>query len=970
MRETKEGAKHKTGNRKREAMPKTREPRTSGLLGGLFNRLFGAGGGSISDKLLRAFLIVSVCGMLAAIVAAELMFQSILGVTEQSNLSIGETAAQSSDEALTSTVLSDTEELAQAKAGIINESIEALAGDLETLAGYVDGLYAHPENYRAFPFEHLRNVPADELALQWALSPDMVTHSYFDARDLEEAGVLDETYLLGNIEYVGKALMFDEPNISSLYITTSNGINIGYDSFAEQKKSVDTIDLRERDWYLGAEQNDGLYISDTYRDSFDRGLNITMAMPVKGPDGEFKGVVGADINISDLENIVGETNAGSSGYAVLLNDGRIISAPGLNEENENDLGFFLGSEAQNIVERMRNSPSDSGETKVGGGTADDADGADGGGNGSGGQEFFAVWGPVEATGWHLVIMIPKADITAPSATLHAAISAMTDEAADSASSRIMLANVILVAIALLLVAVSIIISRSISKRITRPITQLNKDVEEVATGTLDYRSNIDTGDEIEALSHSFERMTRQLKDYIAELNQATAEKERISTELNVAAHIQASMLPNTFPAFPDSDEFDIFATMDTAKEIGGDFYDFFFINGGSSDNERLAVVMADVSDKGIPAALFMVVARTLIKSNAQMGLSPSEVFEAVNELLVEGNDANMFVTAFMGYLDLKSGALTYVNAGHTPTLVSRSGGSFEKLEMTPGFVLGALSGFTFEERETTLAVGDRLFLYTDGVTEAASPSLELFSEKRLLRVLDECESDRADGGMASSADAGTASAASANTGTVSANGRGRATSMAELLARVKHDMDTFAAGAEQSDDITMLALELKRFANDGAATSAHVTDTRAAITASEIHVDAKVEKLPEVLSFIETAFEGYGFSNSQVNKVAVVAEEVFVNIAHYAYVEGADQSGGSVTIALRFDSDAEVASLSFKDSGVPFNPFEHPAPDLTLDAGEREIGGLGVHMVLNMMDSVEYAYEDAHNILTLKLARS
>jgi sigma-B regulation protein RsbU (phosphoserine phosphatase) len=909
--------------------------------------------------------------MLAAIIAAELMFQSILGVTEQSNLSIGETAAQNSDEALTSTVLSDTEALVQAQAGVINESIEALAGDLKMLAGYIDGLYAHPNEYRAVSFEHLRNVSANEPTLQWALSPGMVSVSHFDARDLEEAGVLEETYLLGNIEHMGKTLMSNAPNISSLYLTTSNGINIGYDSFAGQKSSVDTIDLRERDWYLKAMDSGGLSISDTYRDSFDRGLNITMSMPVKEPDGEFKGVVAADINISDLETIVRGTSASSSGYAVLLSGDKIVSAPGLDEENEDDLSFFLGSEAQSIVERMRDNPSDSGETKVnggrtaGGGVATKDSGAQADGGTGGAQEFFAVWGPVETTGWQLVILVPKAEIIAPSANLHANISAMTDEAAASASNRIMLANIILIAIALLLVTISIIISRSISKRITRPITQLSKDVEEVATGALDYHSNIGTGDEIEALSHSFERMTRQLKDYIAELNRATAEKERISTELNVAAHIQSSMLPNTFPAFPNSDEFDIFATMDTAKEIGGDFYDFFFINGGQSDDtggERLAVVMADVSDKGIPAALFMVVARTLIKSNAQMGLSPSEVFGVVNDLLVEGNDANMFVTAFMGYLDLESGVFTYVNAGHTPTLVSRSGKSFEKLEMNPGFVLGALRGFTFEERETTLAVGDRLFLYTDGVTEAASPSLELFSEKRLLQVLDESENVGTDGGTA-------AGAASADAGTASAGGRGRATSMAELLARVKHDMDMFAAGAEQSDDITMLALELKRLANDKATGGAHMTDVGTASTTSEIHVDAKVEKLPEVLGFIEVAFEGYGFSGSQINKVAVVAEEVFVNIAHYAYAEAADQSGGSVTIALRFDSDAEVASLSFKDSGVPFNPFEHPAPDLTLDAGEREIGGLGVHMVLNMMDSVEYDYQDGHNVLTLKLAR-
>jgi sigma-B regulation protein RsbU (phosphoserine phosphatase) len=958
---------------RKDIMSETENAGLPGLLGRLSDNVFGARGGSLSKKLLRAFLVMSACGMIAVIVVTELMFQSILGVTEQSNRDIGETAAQSSESALTDTVLADTEMLVQAKSDIISESLASLAGDLVTAAGYVEGLYVHPDDYRAVPFEHLKNVPADTLALQWALSPGMVSVSRFDARDLEEAGVLDETYLLGNIEHMGRALMLEEPAISSLYLTTGSGVNIGYDSFAEQKQSVDTINLRERDWYLGAVQNDGLYISDTYRDAFDRGLNITMSMPVKGPDGSLMGVTGIDINISDLETIVSEINAGSGGYAVLLNGARIISAPGLDEGNEDDLGFFLGDEAQNLIERMRADTSSSEETTIGGAKADDDDrGQTGVGTRSDEpQEYFAVWSPVEMTGWHLVILVPKADILAPSANLHFAISTMTDEAAASASSRIMLANLILVAVAALLVAVSVITSRSVSMRIARPLTKLNADVDKVATGDLDYHSDINTGDEIEELSHSFEDMTRQLKDYIAELNLATAERERISTELNVAAHIQASMLPNTFPAFPDSDEFDIFATMDTAKEIGGDFYDFFFISGGQGGG-RLAVVIADVSDKGIPAALFMVVARTLIKSNAQMGLSPSEVFEAVNDLLVEGNDANMFVTAFMGYLDLESGLFTYVNAGHMPTLVSGSGKRFEKLEMNPGFVLGALPGLMFEERQTTLAVGDRLFLYTDGVTEATSPSLELFSEERLLVVLDE-------------EDAG------ASGGSGGAGESGHITSVAELLTRVKRDMDTFVAGSEQADDITMLALELKRLAGDGAAsdkitsaktgagtplgkvsdtgnTSDAAADADAAIATSEIRVDARIEKLPEVLNFIETAFEGYGFSDGQIRKVAVVAEEVFVNIAHYAYAEGVAQSDGSAAISVYFDSDTKVASLRFADSGVAFNPLLRPDPDVTLDASERKIGGLGIYMVRTMMDSAEYDYQDGHNILTVKLA--
>jgi sigma-B regulation protein RsbU (phosphoserine phosphatase) len=499
----------------------------------------------------------------------------------------------------------------------------------------------------------------------------------------------------------------------------------------------------------------------------------------------------------------------------------------------------------------------------------------------------------------------------------------------------------------------------------------------VAAGDLDYRSDIQTGDEIEALSHSFEHMTRQLQAHIRELNQATAEKERISTELNVAADIQASMLPNTFPAFPDSTEFDIYATMDSAKMIGGDFYDFFFI-----DDRRLALVIADVSGKGIPAALFMVIARTLIKSNAQLGLSPSEVFNVVNDLLCENNDANMFVTAFMGYLDLRDGSFSYANAGHNPTMVSHAGLGFVELEMEPGFVLGGLPGLAFEEKQTTLAPGDRLFLYTDGVTEATSPELELFSGQRLLTVLD-AEGEAGGSSELSEQDS----------------------SMHGLLMRVRRALDSFAAGAEQADDITMLALELKKFAEDdggkavnrsggvaaddaiveveaagvsGLAAAAGSTlrtgavprAERAAHTA-ELLVEARDEKLADVLGFVESALRGYGFSESQIMKAAVAAEEVFVNIAHYAYVDDfaeSDTQQGTAAITVCFDAAEGAASMSFRDNGVAFNPLSRPAPDLALSATERDIGGLGIHLVLTMMDAVEYDYREGQNILTLKLA--
>ena len=244
---------------------------------------------------------------------------------------------------------------------------------------------------------------------------------------------------------------------------------------------------------------------------------------------------------------------------------------------------------------------------------------------------------------------------------------------------------------------------------------------------------------------------------------------KTQAELNVARNIQHDMLPCIFPAFPERNEFDIYATMDPAKEVGGDFYDFFLV-----DDHHLAIVISDVSGKGVPAALFMVIAKTLIKNQTQPGVPLGEVFTRVNDQLCENNGEGMFVTSFMGVLDLNTRELTFVNAGHNPPLLCRKGGGFEFLKTKPGFVLAGLENMVYKEDSIQLGAGDRIFLYTDGVTEAINSSTELYGDDRLVAALNQDVN----------------------------------LSPEQLLAAVKTSMDAFTAGAEQFDDITMLALEV------------------------------------------------------------------------------------------------------------------------------------------------------------------
>ena len=281
--------------------------------------------------------------------------------------------------------------------------------------------------------------------------------------------------------------------------------------------------------------------------------------------------------------------------------------------------------------------------------------------------------------------------------------------------------------------------------------------------------DISTKDEIEDLGNSFNVMLKKLETYIENLTAVTAEKERIGTELNVATHIQSSMLPCIFPAFPDRDELDIYATMTPAKEVGGDFYDFFMV-----DKRHIAIVMADVSGKGVPAALFMVIGKTLIKDHTQPGRDLGEVFTEVNNILCESNDNGMFITAFEGVLDLVTGEFRYVNAGHEKPFIYRKGKGYEAYKIRPGFVLAGMENIRYKEQMIQLDIGDKVFQYTDGVTEAMNKDNQLYGMDRLHHIL---------------------------------NQQCQTCSPEKTLELVKADIDVFAGDNNQSDDITMLCLE-------------------------------------------------------------------------------------------------------------------------------------------------------------------
>ncbi len=438
------------------------------------------------------------------------------------------------------------------------------------------------------------------------------------------------------------------------------------------------------------------------------------------------------------------------------------------------------------------------------------------------------------------------------------------------------------------------------------IYKVNESLSAISEGKLDTTVDVRSHEEFNALSDDINATVNTLKRYISEA------EARIDAELAFAKAIQHSALPSVFPPYPNRKEFDIWAGMYTAKEVGGDFYDFYFV-----DEDTLAFLVADVSGKGIPAAMFMMTAKTFIKSFAESGMSVEEVLSNANEKLCEGNDANMFVTAWMGFLNTKTGVVTYANAGHNPPLVRHEDGTFTYLKSRPGFVLAGMEGVRYRKNEIQLMPGDTIYLYTDGVTEATNADNELYGEERLLHVMNQ------------------------NTNM----------SSKELCEAVKADVDAFVGEAPQFDDITMLCLNYLA--------SGEKNNDMKELT---IKIKAVVKNIDVVTAFVNEQLEKVDCPMKIQMQIDVAIDEIFGNICHYAYPLGE----GDAIVCVGMQEEPRAVVMTFMDSGIPYNPLEKEDPDTTLSAEEKEIGGLGIFIVKKTMDEISYRYENEKNILTVK----
>jgi sigma-B regulation protein RsbU (phosphoserine phosphatase) len=698
----------------------------------------------IGTKILAVILIVSLFSLFFVSAVSYIEMLNLTRYSTDANTRLGINSSEKSREALKSQAEEYIVKIAREQALKCDATLAKVQSEVSSVADYLSSLYRNRKNCRGRKLPMVQETVMGQASSKYMLAPQVTR-----TPELEK-----ELLLISNAEYVCAPVFTNNPILNNIYLGTTTGISYRY---SKSNAYNPQYDPRERGWYKSAMLNPNLPAwVDTYLDTYGS-ICVTTARTFADETGRPRGVVASDITLKSMQDDILSMKIGKTGYAFLLdNTGKIIAHPkygeGLDTKPlENATGDYRQA-IQNIVEHQE------------GLTTAHVDG----------KLSYIAYSKFPTTEWSLAVVMEVAEIIQPAEETRMQIDEYTSEAQTYITKTLSSVLIRLVVILAISAMVILVLSYLISKTITTPVKQLVEKVTSIGKGNLDVWIDDQGKDEIAELARAFNKMTADLKTYIANLSRVTAEKERISAELDVARKIQESMLPCIFPPFPERDDFEIFATMIPAKEVGGDFYDFFFVDG-----DHLAVVIADVSGKGVSAALFMVISKTLIQNSTQSGKRPGDVFETVNNQLCKNNGADMFVTAFMGILQISTGEFVYTNAGHNPPLLKTNDGEFQWLPTEPGFVLASMEDFRFSEKRIRLGEGDVLFLYTDGVTEAANTDNDLYSDNRLIQELNANKDQN----------------------------------VVDLLKSVRVSIADFAGEAEQSDDITMLALRVGKNPN-------------------------------------------------------------------------------------------------------------------------------------------------------------
>jgi phosphoserine phosphatase RsbU/P len=846
-------------------------------------------------KIKIRILIQTLSASLALIVVLGLVFfLSVAGIRRTvfaNSSALGDSAADISGHTLEVRLTEMTNRAAQDLALIFDERMNKIENHTRMTADIAGSFYTASQGWTPKPLPRIRagEIPPPEPYLYIVPGVDF-------------SRIRAEAELAGNICEMLRQITVVDRGIATTAIAGESGYVIAMD--ASPWRWAD-YDPKLFQWYKEAKDTGGLYWTDLYEDRRGRGPVITCAVPFYDQtqgNRIFKGVARSTVLLSDFSRIIESTETGRDGRFFILNrEGIMLYSSEGASITVGEGGVISGD---NFLESPNPRQRSLGRSMILGATGMTELEMEG-------IPVYVAYAPVQTLGWSLGVAVSVQEVSAMVMLIENQIWKITDNTKAGMDRYILIsAGIIALLLAATLIAIAFFAVR-FTQSITGPILALNDGVREVAGGNLERAVTVRTGDELEQLASSFNMMTAQLRRHIEEIARATAERQRIDTELDIATRIQMSMLPVDFPPF-------MYARVYPAKEVGGDFYDFFFI-----DDDHFAMVVADVSGKGVPAALFMAIAKTIIKNRLQIGENPGSALEIINRDLCGNNIMDMFVTAWICVLEISSGELVYINAGHNPPLVMRHGNGFGFLISPPDLVLAALDDTRYHSRRMRLRPGDMLFLYTDGITEAESASAtaeadtgdEFYGKERLKAFLD------ANAGMP----------------------------LREMIDKFRDDIAAFAGGAEQSDDITMMALRI-------------CDPAGLAASGSSITLKACLESLEKLTAFIGKELDAGCCPDRERAQIELAAEEVFVNIANYAY--GKETPGEAlVECGVLPSPEGMTMTVIFRDRGHPFNPLDHADPDTHAPLEERGIGGLGLLIVKKTMDTIYYSRENDFNRL-------
>ena len=710
--------------------------------------------GGIQQKIFNLVLIMLVLVMVAYSVIIIYQMNRLTALVDNTNeeqkTAISDISRQTMDAVIDENLGSQT----QMQAYIADNLFSDTADIVSTLGEYTCRLFEDSQQYSA------REVDLPDASLDGTGSVQLLTEANID---LNDQVVTEKLGLIGNLSDLMLAL-YANAEVDSCYVALPEGVMILVDDHASSKFDASgeliSISIHERDWYKGAVETGGLYFTDITFDVFTGQYCVMCAIPVYA-DGELVAVAGADLFLDNMETYVKNSDE-NGGFVCIVNDhGHVLFSP----RTDGDFMVRAGDEAKDLRTLGNEDLADFIDEALTVNTDVRLIEADG-------TSWYMTGAPIETVGWAVVSMVEKNVTDQPTVMMETQYDNISEEAITAFSDGISHTRVWITITLVIITILALVGAMVVSTRIVKPLETMTKSVVSLGGDNLRFmmEDTYRTRDEIEALAESFATLSARTLEYVDQVKKVTAEKERIGAELSLATEIQASMLPHIFPAFPTRSEFDIFASMDPAKEVGGDFYDYFLI-----DEDHLCMVIADVSGKGVPAALFMMASKIILQSVAMMGFSPAEILTRTNEAICSNNEAQMFVTVWLGILEISTGKLTAANAGHEFPALRQPGEPFALYKDKHGFVIGGMEGMSYKEYEITLEPDSKLFVYTDGVAEATNAQEELYGTDRMIDALN------ADPGAAPQ----------------------------DILKNIRSSVDDFVKEAEQFDDLTMLCIEYK-----------------------------------------------------------------------------------------------------------------------------------------------------------------